>query len=336
MSSTAILEPKRTGAELTPERFREDVLAGLSRPKKTLSCKYLYDEEGARLFEAICELDEYYLTRTELSILRRNIEEIAALLGSGINLVDLGSGSGLKPRLLLDHLDRPASYTPVDVARTQLIECSARLARNYPGLEVYPVCADYTRSFQLPAPRSGSGRTIVFFPGSTIGNFEPSEAEAFLRRIARLCGASGGLLIGLDLKKPAAVLDAAYNDAHGVTAQFNLNLLTRINRELQAGFDLAQFRHRAFYNAPAGRIEMHLVSRCRQVVPVDGREFVFARGESIVTEHSYKYALGEFRDLANRAGFEIIHCWTDAQRWFSVQYLKPHEHPPMHAGPTGV
>jgi dimethylhistidine N-methyltransferase len=325
--ATALRQARRPPLRaLSTERFREDVLAGLSAPKKTLPCKYLYDEQGARLFEAICELEEYYPTRTELGILVENIDEIASLIGPDANLVDLGSGNCLKTRLLLEHLDHPASCSPVDVAHTQLLECSACLARAYPGLVVEPVCADYTRSFKLPPPPAGFGRTTFFFPGSTIGNFEPQETLSFLRRIARLCGPRGGLLVGIDLKKSPQRLNAAYNDAQGVTAQFNLNLLARLNRELQAGFELAQFQHHAFYNPGAGRIEMHLVSCRQQTVPVDGHRFVFTRGESIVTEHSYKYTLGEFRRLAARAGFEVARHWSDARRWFSVHYLTPRQH----------
>jgi dimethylhistidine N-methyltransferase len=323
MRGYEVAEPVGAKPALSTERFRRDVLDGLSAPKKTLPCKYLYDENGARLFETICELEEYYLTRTELSILEQNIGEIVALLGPKANLVEFGSGNCLKTRLLLDHLDQPASYSPVDVARPQLLECSARLAQAYPGLAVEPVCADYTRQFALPAPPVGSGRITIFFPGSTIGNFEPQEAVRFLGRIARLCGPVGGLLVGTDLKKSPQVLHAAYNDASGVTAQFNLNLLARINRELQGGFDLEQFQHRAVYNASAGRIEMHLISRRRQTVAVDGHHFAFVNGESIVTEHSYKYTLERFRRLAARTGFEVARHWSDERRWFSLQYLVP-------------
>jgi dimethylhistidine N-methyltransferase len=309
-------------AALTVESFRREALAGLSRQKKMLPCKYLYDEQGARLFEAICELEEYYPTRTELGILKENIEEIAEWVGPRANLVDLGSGSGLKTRLLLENVDRPASCLPVDVARAQLLEHSTRLARDFPGLQVNPICADYTAEFGLPDLPPGSGSITAFFPGSTIGNFEPQEAVLFLRRIGRLCGATGGLLIGVDLKKEPGVLNPAYNDSQGVTADFNLNLLARANRELQARFDLAQFRHHAFYNEEAGRIEMHLISKRSQAVPVDGRRFSFGKGESIVTEHSYKYTLEEFRRLAAAGGFEVLRVWTDEHRWFSVQFLR--------------
>jgi dimethylhistidine N-methyltransferase len=323
MRGYEVAEPVGAKPALSTERFRRDVLDGLSAPKKTLPCKYLYDENGARLFETICELEEYYLTRTELSILEQNIGEIVALLGPKANLVEFGSGNCLKTRLLLDHLDQPASYSPVDVAHPQLLLCSARLAHAYPGLAIEPVCADYTRQFTLPAPPAGSGATTFFFPGSTLGNFEPEEAVQFLERISRLCGPAGGLLVGIDLKKSPQFLHAAYNDAKGVTAQFNLNLLVRVNSELQGGFDLDQFQHRALYNASAGRIEMHLTSCCEQTVPVDGHHFAFAKGESIVTEHSYKYTLNQFRRLAARAGFEVARHWSDERRWFSVQYLIP-------------
>jgi dimethylhistidine N-methyltransferase len=316
-------EPRCISSALTPASFRRDVLAGLSRPRKTLPCKYLYDEQGARLFEAICELEEYYPTRTEVSILKQNIDEIAALVPPCSNLVDLGSGNSVKTRLLLAHLDRLASCLPVDVSQAQLAECSASLARDFAGVEVHPICADYTRDFTLPDPLPGPGPVTVFFPGSTIGNFEPEEARMFLQRLARLCGTAGGVLVGVDLKKAPQVLHGAYNDAQGITAQFNLNLLVRANRELGTGFKISQFRHQALYNAAAGRIEMHLVSRQSQTVPVDGRRFAFSKGESIVTEHSYKYTLEEFRQLAARAGFEAARSWTDAHHWFSVHYLRP-------------
>lgn len=323
MNNNCISEPACGAPALTAATFCRDVLAGLSRPKKVLPCKYLYDEQGARLFEAICELEEYYPTRTEVSILEQNIAEIVSLVAPRTNLVDLGSGNSFKTRLLLAHLERPASFLPVDVAQAQLVECSACLARDFAGVEVRPICADYTRDFALPALPPGSGPTTVFFPGSTIGNFEPEEARRFLRRIARLCGTAGGLLVGVDLKKAPQVLHRAYNDAQGVTAQFNLNLLVRANRELSAGFEISQFKHRAIYNAAAGRIEMHLVSRRKQTVPVDGLRFAFAAGESIVTEHSYKYTLEEFRQLAAGAGFQVARSWTDARQWFSVHYLRP-------------
>lgn len=324
MSATLVAE-QQGGSTLTliAERFRRDVLTGLSRAKKTLPCKYLYDEPGARLFEVICGLKEYYPTRTETGILQRYIEEIVALLGPNANLVELGSGSGRKTQLLLEHLDQPSCYCPVDISWKQLFEYSGRLTQRYPGLVVQPVCADYTDDFELRTRPFGSGSTTVFFPGSTIGNFEPDEAVLFLRRIGGICGPAGGLLLGVDLKKAPQVLIPAYNDSRGITAKFNLNLLARANRELQADFDLSQFEHHATYNETAHRIEMHLVSRRRQQVSVDGSAFAFTQGESIVTEHSYKYTIGEFRQLAAKAGFELVRHWTDERRWFGVLYLKP-------------
>jgi dimethylhistidine N-methyltransferase len=323
MNQTMIGKRELGAAESARENFRRDLVEGLSRPLKRLPCKYFYDEEGSRLFEAICELDEYYPTRTELGILRRAIREIARLWGPDCSLVELGSGSSMKTRLLLDHLDRPVCYVPIDVARTQLLECSANLARDYAGLEVLPVCADYTNHFELPDFSHISKRTMVFFPGSTIGNFEPQEAAHFLRRIRGFCGADGGLLIGVDLKKDRRVLTPAYNDAQGVTAAFNLNVLARANRELDARFDLAQFQHHAYYNEKEGRIEMHLVSRRRQTVSANGSRFFFAKGESIVTEHSYKYSPEEFLRLVVRAGWEMRQFWTDVNKWFGVYYVVP-------------
>lgn len=310
-------------AELACENFRRDFVEGLSRPVKRLPCKYFYDAEGSRLFDVISELDEYYPTRTEVGILRREIKEIARLSGPDCSLLELGSGSSMKTRLLLDHFDRPACYVPVDVARTQLLECSATLAQDYAGLEVLPVCADYTNDFELPDFPPSSKRTTVFFPGSTIGNFEPHEAVHFLQRISGICGADGGLLIGVDRKKDPRTLIPAYNDAQGVTAEFNLNVLARANRELGTRFDLAQFEHHALYNEKEGRIEMHLVSRRRQAVSVNGTRFCFAEGESILTEHSYKYSPDEFRQLAGQAGWEVHRCWTDERAWFGVYYLVP-------------
>jgi dimethylhistidine N-methyltransferase len=318
-----IQEPVLAAGELTVEDFRRDVLAGLSQPEKILRCKYLYDERGARLFEEICELEEYYPTRTELAILKWHIKEIAALPGPNCRLVELGSGSGLKTRLLLEHLDHPAAYVPVDISRSQLFECAERVARDHPRADVLPICADYTNHFELPEPPAHANKTIIFFPGSTIGNFEPAEAADFLGRIAHFCGNDGGILLGVDLKKTTSMLKRAYNDSRGVTAEFNLNLLDRINRELDGDFDRSQFWHHALYNETAGRIEMHLVSARRQTVAVCGHEFHFAAGESVVTEHSYKYTPGEFRRLAAVANLEVARCWTDDRRWFSVQYLVP-------------
>jgi dimethylhistidine N-methyltransferase len=323
-TGTRRLNPAATfnPARRTPatDRFLAEVLDGLRRPEKELPCKYFYDERGSWLFDRICELDEYYLTRTELAILDRS-PEMAALLGPGCLLVEFGSGSGLKTRLLLDHLREPAAYVPVDLAREHLLHSAAELRALYPGLEVLPLCADFTGDLELPAPRRPATRRAVFFPGSTIGNFGPAETDRLLRRIARLCGPGGALLLGTDLRKDPALLEAAYNDREGVTAEFNLNLLRRINRELDADFDLDAFRHVAVYDRQHGCIEMHLVSRHEQTVRLADTTILFAQDETIRTEYSYKYDLEEFREQAAGAGLNVVRVWTDERRLFAVQYL---------------
>lgn len=309
--------------DLAPHRadFRMQVLRGLRQTRKQLPCKFFYDHRGSQLFDQICELPEYYLTRTELGILEAHVQEMTDAMGDRCLLVEYGSGSSLKIRLLLDHLRDPAGYVPFDIAREHLMDAAARLAAAYPGLNILPVCADYTRPFELPAC-DGAARTVVYFPGSTIGNFDPHEARAFLRAAADRCGPGGGLLIGVDLKKDPAVLHAAYNDAAGVTAAFNLNLLVRINRELDGTFDLEGFAHYAFYNPRLGRIEMHLLSRADQPVTIAGHRVDFREGETIFTECSYKYTLREFESLAASAGWRVQQTWTDDRRQFSVQYLR--------------
>jgi dimethylhistidine N-methyltransferase len=304
-----------------PALYRE-VLDGLLAPRKRLPCKYFYDEEGSALFDRICDLPEYYLTRTEMGIMRGHAGEIARRIGPGCQLVELGSGSSVKTRLLLDALPDVAAYVPVDISGEHLRRSAARLAAAYPNVEVLPVCADYTREFAIPAPSARPAHArVAYFPGSTVGNFEPAEARAFLQRVAALVGPGGGLLIGFDLKKDPALLHAAYNDAAGVTAAFNLNLLARLNRELGADFDVGQFRHYAFYQPGAGRIEMHLVSERAQLVRVNGDRIPIGRGESIHTECSYKYTPAEFDRLARAAGFEPAGRWTDPREWFCVEYL---------------
>lgn len=300
--------------------FLADVVAGLSQPHKTLPSKYFYDARGSALFDAICELEEYYPTRTETALLARRAADIAAFAGPDATVVELGSGSSVKVRLLLDALDRPALYVPVDISREHLLASAARLAEDYPGLTVVPVAADYVQGFALPCSLAPE-RTLAFFPGSTIGNLLPGEAERFLARW-RPALAGGGMLVGVDLKKDKAVLDAAYDDAAGVTAAFNLNLLARINRELAGGFDLSAFRHRAFYDPAKGRVEMHLVSTRDQIVPAAGRRFAFQAGESIHTENSCKYAVPGFEALATRAGYRPARVWTDPDALFSVHWLE--------------
>src|SRR5438132_8243731 len=257
------------------EAFREEVLRGLSKSPRQLPCKYFYDERGAQLFQQICELPEYYITRTELQILRLHGAEMAKALGPQIELVGLGTGAGTKTRILLEELKDPRVYVPIDISKEQLEKSSARFREMFPALQVLPVCADYLEPFELPLPRHLSSRSVVYFPGSTIGNFEPDAASEFLTRLAYLDGAGGGLLIGVDLQKDQHILEAAYNDSAGVTAEFNKNLLTRANRELGANFKLERWQHQAIYNSAEGRIELYLISEIAQVVRIAGREFDF-------------------------------------------------------------
>ena len=313
--------PPVTGVPSASSDFLSDVITGLSSEPRTLPCKYFYDERGAALFQEICELPEYYVTRTEIDILDRYRTEIASQLGPNIGLIGLGTGAGTKTRILIEALEKPAVYIPVDISEKQLHESTALFRETFPDLEILPVCADYLQPVALPSSRHKATRNVVYFPGSTIGNFEPDEAAMFLGRIAKVCCQNGGLLIGADLQKDRHILERAYNDAKGVTAQFNLNLLTRANRELGADFDLGRWRHRAIYNSSAGRIEMHLVSEIDQTVHVADYEFRFRSGEQIITEFSYKYTPESFTALARGAGFECARMWTDDARLFGVFYF---------------
>ena len=313
--------PALNDLEPSVDAFLAELLRGLSQRPKSIAAKFFYDEMGCQLFDEICSLDEYYLTRTEMRILREKVAEICALFGPGCRLVEFGSGSNAKTQILLDHLHAPAAYVPVDIAREHLLRCSTRLAHVYPELCITPVCADFTAAFMLPEMPCPVRRTVAFFPGSTIGNLEPAEIENFFRRISLLCGPDGGLLIGVDLKKDRLTLERAYNDARGVTARFNLNLLTRINRSFGAGIRPDKFQHQAFYNEEFSRIEMHLVSLVEQTIQLNGTTFSFEEGEHIVTEHSYKYSVDEFAKLAGRSGWAVKRFWTDAANLFSVYYL---------------
>jgi dimethylhistidine N-methyltransferase len=301
--------------------FLRDVVLGLARPRKAIPCTYFYDEIGSALFETICDLDEYYLTRTELAILRAHVSEMAAVIGEDCELVELGSGSGLKTHLLLKRLKRLRGYFPIDVDRVSLERMASDMAGHYPGLRVFPVHADFTGQLVLPASGDPPARRVVFFPGSTIGNFSPGAAVDLLRTIARLAGPRGGLLIGLDLDKDESIVWPAYNDRRGVTALFNLNLLARINRELGGDFDLSAFAHRATYLRHRERVEMHLLSQAAQAVRIGGFRFEFEEGETIHTEYSYKYSLDHFARLTARAGFTLVRQWLDPQEYFAVQYL---------------
>ena len=299
--------------------FLAEVLAGLSNSPRSLPCKFFYDERGADLFQKISELPEYYITRTETELLRRYGAEIADSIGTNAALVGFGTGAGIKTRMLLEHLENPIAYIPVDISKQRLIDSAIELSRAMPALEILPVCADYLQDLQLPRPLRKPDHYAVYFPGSTIGNLEPPVAKEFLRGVCRLCGKDGGLIVAVDLRKSREILEAAYNDSAGVTAEFNLNLLARANRELGANFDLAQWRHRASYNEALGRIEMHLISQGPQSVRIAGNDFVFTAGESIVTEFSYKHTVEGFARLAASAGFrEASRVWTDPQKYFAI------------------
>ncbi len=309
------------GSQRGRTAFLDDVVDGFQQAPKRLPSKYLYDEVGSHLFGKICTLPEYYLTRVELAIMRQYGAAMAGEFGRGALLVEYGSGSSTKTRLLLDHLSSPACYVPVDISREYLEASAARLARAYGHIEILPVCADFTEPFLLPEPARATSHVVVYFPGSTIGNFEPEDAERLLRQIGTVCGTEGGLLIGVDLKKDAATIEAAYNDAQGVTAEFNLNLLRRINRELGADFRTERFRHRAVYNAREGRVELGLVSRCLQTVRIEDQRFHFDPREEIRTEYSYKYTVEQFCETAALAGFTLRTEWSDAAKNFAVLYF---------------
>ena len=297
-----------------------EVLHGLSLPAKSIPPKYFYDAEGSRLFDVITKLPGYYLTRVETAILRDNRERIARRVGTGACLVEYGSGSSVKSRLLIEAC-RPAAYVPVDISRDHLEQSAKAISEGYPGLAVYPTCADYTTPFELPRPATGLPR-LAFFPGSSIGNFEPMAAGKFLRGVAQVVDTGGWLVVGVDAKKDNEVLDRAYTDPDGITERFNKNLLANINNALGADFDLDAYRHLALYNEPAGRIEMYLVLQRDQRVDVAGTEIAFAKGERLHTENSYKYAPEEFVALAERNGFECVDVLTDDRAYFMVLMLR--------------
>ncbi|MGB3269479.1 MAG: L-histidine N(alpha)-methyltransferase [Rhodanobacter sp.] len=294
---------------------------GLSLKPKRLPSWLFYDERGSALFEQICEQPEYYLTRCEIALMDEHAADIADTLGSDVRLVEYGSGSGRKTRMLLRHLHQPVSYVPVEISPEPLQQSVQRLAREFPQLPLQPLCADFSRPLRLPIPPRAPRRTVLYFPGSTIGNFEAHDAVVLLRKMRNEMGDAGGLLVGVDLKKDPAVVEAAYNDAAGVTAEFTLNMLARLNREIGSDFDLAAFAHRAHYNAMAGRIETHLVSRREQQVAIGRHKVRFGADEAIQVEYSCKYSLEDFAALADKAGLAVQRVWTDPQRMFSVQYL---------------
>jgi len=311
----------RTNHGDTPGTFLGDVLQGLRGSPKVLSPKYFYDETGSALFDRICELPEYYVTRTELAIMHAHAPAMGRALGPGVLLVEPGSGSSTKIRLLLDNLEEPAGYVPVEISGDHMLNSVAGLQALYPDLAIHPVCADFTRAFDLPRPRRPVRRRAVYFPGSTIGNFPPAAASGLLRTLHGIAGAGGTLLLGVDLRKDPALLVPAYDDAQGVTAAFNRNLLVRINTELGGNFKPGNFRHRAVWNHGESRIEMHLVSQGSQEVRINAEVFQFKDQEPIVTEYSYKYTVDTMATLAQTAGFRIERQWSDHRGWFSVFHL---------------
>lgn len=320
MPSARVHDPLE-GAAIPADTFEDDVVAGLTANPKRLSPKYLYDRRGSALFDRICELDEYYLTRTELAIMRAHAGDMARLLGPRCLVIEPGSGSGSKTRLLLEALDDPAGYVPVDIAREQLLRSASAIGEAFAGLPVWPVHADFTADFEVPRVPEAR-RRVVYFPGSTVGNLTPPEASALLGRLGRVAGEGGGLLVGVDRKKDRAVLEAAYNDRAGVTSEFNLNLLGRMRRELGAEIDVDKFEHLAFYNPDEGRVEMHLVSTAAQTVRLNGTVVTFEPGETIHTESSYKYEPDEFAALAAGAGWRAEASWTDECGYFSLVYCE--------------
>lgn len=300
----------------------EDVVAGLSQNQKTLPSKYFYDERGSKLFDDICELDEYYVTRTESAVMEAEVSDIASVIGPNALVVEYGSGSSLKTRLLLRNLIQPAGYVPIDISGDYLSQVGHSLQAEFPQIEVMPVVADFTKPFEIPSASDSLARRVIYFPGSTIGNFQREEAKNLLAGMADNAGVEGGVLIGVDLDKNRDVLRAAYNDSKGVTAEFNLNVLKRINSELGGEFNLDKFKHKAVFNETHSCIEMHLISTQRQTVKVCEYFFEFAEGETVLTEYSHKYTISAFGQMANEVGLDVKNVWTDKKEMFAVMYLE--------------
>ena len=318
------LELKRINPELL--HFQSEVLRGLEKPAKSLSAKFFYDAKGSELFDEICRQPEYYPTRTELSILKERAREIAEKVGENAVIVEYGSGSGEKIKPILDALKTPSIYIEIDISKKYLATATERLHHEYPRLKILPIQVDFTQELALPLlqflKRSGKiGKKFGFFPGSTLGNFDPASASHFLKNVASTLGKGGAFVVGVDTKKDRAILEAAYNDQAGVTAEFNLNLLRRINEELEGNFVLSRFKHEALYNASQGRMEMHLMSLINHWVTIGKHKISFQQGERIHTENSYKYSPEEFRSLAMGAGFDVEAIWTDSREYFGVYYL---------------
>lgn len=318
---TSVPNIDRRPGESTSASLRTAVLRGLRSHPKTLPAALFYDARGAELFEEITRLPEYYLTRAEHSILEQHASALANHIGPNATIIEFGSGAAIKVRYLLSALQQASAYVPVDVSREQLHHVAAERAIEFPGVSVLPVWADYNEPFELPDIVEGS-RRIGFFPGSTIGNLQPEEAIAFLRRVRDTVGSDGGLVLGVDRRKNPRLLNAAYNDAAGITAEFNLNVLTHLNRELQATFSRSAFQHTAFFNDSKSRIEMHLEAISPQHVTVCGESISFAAGESILTEYSYKYDRAMLDDVVTQSGFRIAELFTDTNKWFWVAWLE--------------
>ena len=312
---------KNAAQQILPNDELDELIEGLKRPEKMISPKYFYDERGSQLFEEITRLPEYYPTETELGIMRDNIAEIAELVGKQASLIEFGSGSSLKTRVLLEHLDELAAYVPVDISEDHLLESANQIREEFPGLDVLPVVADFTQPFQLPSPKVMPVRNIVYFPGSTIGNFTHDAAHELMKVMYDEAGAGGALLIGVDLQKDPAIIERAYNDSAGVTAEFNRNMLRHLNREFGSDFDLDAFTHSAEYNTIQGRIEIRLVSEQDQEFMLGDESFSIEKDEAILTEYSHKYTLEGFAAMAETAGLSVERVWMDTERLFSVQYL---------------
>jgi dimethylhistidine N-methyltransferase len=298
----------------------EEIITGLSAENKYLPSKLFYDEKGSKLFDEICELDEYYPTRTELKIMKDNIKEITSFLDKETLFIEFGSGSSLKTKLILDNVDNLAGYIPIDISETHLKESANKISERYPNLDVYPLAADYTQSLEFPAIKNNVKKKVAYFPGSTIGNFTPNEAIKFFEIVADEIGKNGGLLIGVDMIKEKSILELAYDDSKGVTSEFNLNILSHINNKLNSNFELKNFSHLSFYNSSKNRIEMHLKSTIDQVIKIGEHSIEFKEDETILTEYSHKYSLESFEQLCSNS-FQIRKVWMDLNSYFSVQYL---------------
>jgi dimethylhistidine N-methyltransferase len=305
---------------LPQQREIKELVEGLQRPEKMISPKYFYDERGSQLFDQITHLPEYYPTETELGIMNDNIGEIAAAVGERASLIEYGSGSGRKTRILLENLDDLAAYVPVDISEDHLLASARKRQAEFPNIEVLPVVADFTRPFELPTPARTPRRNIVYFPGSTIGNFTHDEAIELLAVMHAEAGARGAVLIGVDLQKDPEIIERAYNDSAGVTAEFNLNMLRHLNREFGADFSLDAFSHSAKYNREHGRVELRLVSSQPQAVSIGDEKILIEKDEAILTEYSHKYTLDGFAAMAESVGLRATEVWMDADGLFSVQF----------------